>query len=62
MCEYIFSVSELRALINNAGVMIFGEFEWLTEQHMLKQIDVNLLGALRTTKSFCPMLRKYKGT
>ncbi|KDR22689.1 hypothetical protein L798_12823, partial [Zootermopsis nevadensis] len=52
---------ELRALINNAGVMIFGEFEWLTEQHILKQIDVNLLGAMRTTKSFSSMLRKYKG-
>jgi NAD(P)-dependent dehydrogenase (short-subunit alcohol dehydrogenase family) len=62
MCEYVFSVSELKALINNAGVMIFGEFEWLTEQHILRQIDVNLVGAMRTTKSFCSMLRKYRGT
>jgi short-subunit dehydrogenase len=61
MCEYVFSVSELRALINNAGVLIFGEFEWQTEQHILKQIDVNLVGAMRITKSLCSLLRKYKG-
>lgn len=53
--------SELKALINNAGVMIFGEFEWLTEQHIQSQINVNLLGTMRVTKSFCPLLRKYKG-
>lgn len=41
--------------------MIFGEYEWLTEQHILRQINVNLLGTMRTTKSFCSMLRKYKG-
>ncbi|XP_023703612.1 D-beta-hydroxybutyrate dehydrogenase, mitochondrial [Cryptotermes secundus] len=52
---------ELKALINNAGVMIFGEFEWLTEQHIQSQINVNLLGTMRVTKSFCPLLRKYKG-
>jgi short-subunit dehydrogenase len=54
-------LSELRALINNAGVMIFGEFEWQTERHIQHQIDVNLLGTMRVTKSFCPLLRKYKG-
>lgn len=55
------SLSELRAIINNAGVMIFGEFEWLTEQHIHHQINVNLFGTMRITKSFCPLLRKYKG-
>lgn len=41
--------------------MIFGEFEWLTEQHIQSHINVNLLGTMRVTKSFCPLLRKYKG-
>jgi len=41
--------------------MIFGEFEWQTERHIQHQIYVNLLGTMRVTKSFCPLLRKYKG-
>jgi short-subunit dehydrogenase len=41
--------------------MIFGEFEWLMERHIEHQINVNLLGTMRVTKSFCPLLRKYKG-
>jgi short-subunit dehydrogenase len=41
--------------------MIFGEFEWQTERHIEHQINVNLLGTMRVTKSFCSLLRKYKG-
>ncbi|CAH0550685.1 unnamed protein product [Brassicogethes aeneus] len=51
----------LYALINNAGVMVFGEFEWLTEKLIENQINVNLCGTMRLTKAFCPMLRKYQG-
>ncbi|XP_053696414.1 D-beta-hydroxybutyrate dehydrogenase, mitochondrial [Sabethes cyaneus] len=52
---------ELFALVNNAGVMCFGEFEWQLNEHIAQQINVNLLGTMRVTKSFLPLLRKYRG-
>ncbi|KAG8228601.1 hypothetical protein J437_LFUL009306 [Ladona fulva] len=52
---------ELGTLVNNAGVMVFGEFEWQTERLIKFQTDVNLLGTYRVTKAFCPELRKSKG-
>ncbi|XP_065076402.1 D-beta-hydroxybutyrate dehydrogenase, mitochondrial [Ochlerotatus camptorhynchus] len=52
---------ELFALINNAGVMCFGEFEWQLERHLEQQINVNLLGTMKMTKAFLPLLRQHRG-
>lgn len=52
---------ELWAVVNNAGVMVFGEFEWYTEKIINHHIDVNLLGTMRFTKALCPLLRQYRG-
>ncbi|XP_015585494.1 D-beta-hydroxybutyrate dehydrogenase, mitochondrial [Cephus cinctus] len=49
----------LRALVNNAGVMIFGEFEWQTEDQTRRQIEVNLLGTMRITKQLLPLIRAH---
>ncbi|KAF5297075.1 hypothetical protein FQA39_LY02655 [Lamprigera yunnana] len=51
---------KLWALINNAGVMVFGEFEWLTEKLIQHQLEVNLSGTFRLTRAFCPLLRAHK--
>ncbi|KAL1514067.1 hypothetical protein ABEB36_003390 [Hypothenemus hampei] len=51
----------LHALVNNAGVMVFGEFEWQTEKLIKHQIDVNFLGTLKLTNAFCCLLRHHKG-
>nr|QQD86579.1 short-chain dehydrogenase/reductase [Laodelphax striatellus] len=51
----------LHAIINNAGIMIFGELEWQVEDMIRDQIQVNLLGPILLTKSFMPLLRKYQG-
>ncbi|XP_030763410.1 retinol dehydrogenase 7 [Sitophilus oryzae] len=51
----------LHALVNNAGVMVFGEFEWQTEKLIQDQIDVNLLGTMKVTNAFCPLIRQHKG-
>ncbi|KAK7580299.1 hypothetical protein V9T40_000928 [Parthenolecanium corni] len=51
----------LKALVNNAGVMVFGEFAWQTEDLIQQQIDVNLVGAIRVTKAFLPMIVNNKG-
>ncbi|XP_042898158.1 short-chain dehydrogenase/reductase family 9C member 7 [Parasteatoda tepidariorum] len=52
---------DLWALINNAGVCIFGLFEWQTWKQCETQIQVNVLGTMRLTKAFIPLLRKTKG-
>ncbi|XP_071041979.1 D-beta-hydroxybutyrate dehydrogenase, mitochondrial-like [Parasteatoda tepidariorum] len=49
------------ALINNAGVCIFGLFEWQTWKQCETQIQVNVLGTMRLTRAFIPLLRKTKG-
>ncbi|XP_050315712.1 D-beta-hydroxybutyrate dehydrogenase, mitochondrial [Anthonomus grandis grandis] len=62
--EHYFSKNpgySLHALVNNAGVMVFGEFEWQTEKLMRQQIEVNLLGTLKITNAFCHLLRHHKG-
>ncbi|KAK6638778.1 hypothetical protein RUM43_007047 [Polyplax serrata] len=53
--------NELYALVNNAGQMIFGEFEWYTERQIEQQVEVNLMGSFRMAKAFLPHLRKSKG-
>jgi NAD(P)-dependent dehydrogenase (short-subunit alcohol dehydrogenase family) len=52
-------VDELDILINNAGVAIYDDLSKLDviEQHLA----VNLLGALKVTQAFLPLLRRSKG-
>ncbi|XP_037047920.1 D-beta-hydroxybutyrate dehydrogenase, mitochondrial [Bradysia coprophila] len=47
------------ALINNAGIMVLGEFEWQTMAMIESQIEVNLIGTMKLTKQFLPMCRQY---
>lgn len=49
----------LRTLINNAGVMVFGEFEWQTEDQMRHQVEVNLIGTMRVTRELMPLIRAH---
>ncbi|XP_077277262.1 SDR family oxidoreductase shroud isoform X1 [Temnothorax americanus] len=51
---------ELRALVNNAGVMVFGEFEWQTQNLAELQVNVNLLGTMRITRELMPILRENR--
>lgn len=53
--EYVFT-----ALVNNAGVMCFGEFEWQTRNLFESQINVNLLGTMRLTKELLPLIRQHR--
>ena len=51
----------LWAVINNAGVLIFGHFEWQVGSQILQQINVNVLGTFNVTKTFLPLLRFSQG-
>uniref|UniRef100_A0A1A9W6I3 Uncharacterized protein n=1 Tax=Glossina brevipalpis TaxID=37001 RepID=A0A1A9W6I3_9MUSC len=50
---------KLTALVNNAGTMCFGEYEWQTWKQIEMQINVNLLGTLRLTKELLPIVRQH---
>lgn len=47
-------LNNLFALINNADVLTYGEFDWLTWDHIQNQIDVNLVSTLRLTRALLP--------
>ncbi|XP_056423835.1 retinol dehydrogenase 7-like [Hyla sarda] len=51
----------LWGLINNAGISMWGMVEWLTIDKFQRVLDVNLLGCIRTTMAFAPLIRKNKG-
>lgn len=51
----------LTGLVNNAGVMCFGELEWQTENQINQVLQVNVLGNIRVTRSLLPLLRRHKG-
>ena len=48
-------------MINNAGVCIPGELQWLTWEQCQRSLQVNLEGAVRVTKAFLPLLQQAKG-
>ena len=52
------SDSEFFALVNNAGFMCFGDFEWLTPELLQRHVDVNLLGTMKLTHALLPLLRQ----
>lgn len=51
---------QFTALVNNAGTMCFGEYEWQTWQQIEMQINVNLLGTMRLTKTLMPLIRQHR--
>jgi short-subunit dehydrogenase len=45
--------------VNNAGVMIFGEFEWQLPSQALTQLEVNVLGTMSVTRQLMPTMRRH---
>jgi NAD(P)-dependent dehydrogenase (short-subunit alcohol dehydrogenase family) len=51
----------LRAVINNAGVMVQGPLELVPAAEMRRQFEVNTLGPAHVIQAFLPLLREGKG-
>ncbi|XP_074141152.1 short-chain dehydrogenase/reductase family 9C member 7-like [Sminthopsis crassicaudata] len=51
----------LWGLVNNAGVSLCGEMEWISFDELKKVIDVNFLGSIRTTLKLLPLIKKSQG-
>ena len=51
----------LDVLVNNAGRGFRGTLEQLSMDDLVESLEVNFLGAARTTKAFLPMMRRAGG-
>ena len=51
----------LDALVNNAGHLINGPVEELRAEELLRQLDVNIVGAASLTRAMLPALRAGRG-
>ena len=54
----IHHISDIWAVVNNAGIAVNGFVEWTSMDLYRKHYEVNVLGLVRTTKLFLPLLRK----
>jgi NAD(P)-dependent dehydrogenase (short-subunit alcohol dehydrogenase family) len=45
-------------VFNNAGYGLAGALEGLTDEQILRMVNTNMLGAIRTTKAFIPYFRQ----
>lgn len=54
-------LTELLAVVNNAGILGTGEVEFgKTIEPFERQMEVNCMGTIRVTKAFGPLLRRCK--
>jgi NAD(P)-dependent dehydrogenase (short-subunit alcohol dehydrogenase family) len=51
----------LRGLVNNAGIVVAGPLEHVSETELRRQFDVNVLGQVAVTQAFLPQLRVTRG-
>ncbi len=51
----------LAGLVNNAGIFIQGPLEFLPIDAFRRQFEVNVIGNLRVTQAFLPLLREGRG-
>jgi NAD(P)-dependent dehydrogenase (short-subunit alcohol dehydrogenase family) len=51
----------LFGVINNAGVAVIGDLTKTSDQDVLGQYDINVMGPLRVNRAFYPLLKQSKG-
>jgi NAD(P)-dependent dehydrogenase (short-subunit alcohol dehydrogenase family) len=51
----------LDALINNAGIGVFGPLELISQEDLRRQFDVNVLAQVAVTQAMLPALRRAHG-
>jgi NAD(P)-dependent dehydrogenase (short-subunit alcohol dehydrogenase family) len=58
--EQVLAASDVDVVFNNAGYGLAGPLEGLTDEQMVRIIETNLLGVIRTTKAFVPRFRELR--
>ena len=51
----------IKGLVNNAGIVVGGPFEFLPLDAIRRQFEVNFFGQIAVTRAFLPLLRKGHG-
>ncbi|CAN7937531.1 unnamed protein product, partial [Ixodes hexagonus] len=59
--ERLLDKHRLWAVVCNAGVNLFLEFEWMSQRDVSWMFDVNVQGTVRVARSFLPLLRRSRG-
>ncbi|EEC10383.1 estradiol 17-beta-dehydrogenase, putative [Ixodes scapularis] len=54
-------ITDLWAVVCNAGVNLFLEFEWMSQRDVSWMFDVNVHGTVRVVRAFLPLLRRSRG-
>lgn len=51
----------VRGVVNNAGLVVAGPLEFISDPDLRVQFDVNVLGLMAVTRAFLPALRSARG-
>jgi len=52
----------LKALVNNAGIDVFGPLIYLSSEEFRRILEINVVGSLSVTQSFLPLLKTDKNS
>lgn len=58
--EAISNISKIDVLLNNAGLGYGGVVESFSSKEILDQLDLNIVGTIRTAKAVLPIMRAQK--
>jgi NAD(P)-dependent dehydrogenase (short-subunit alcohol dehydrogenase family) len=61
VAEQVVASGGVDVVFNNAGYGLAGPLEGLTEEQILRMVNTNMLGAIRTTKAFISYFRAKRG-
>lgn len=60
VAEQVVGSGGVDVVFNNAGYGLAGPLEGLSDEQILRMVNTNLLGAIRTTKAFIPHFREKR--
>lgn len=60
VAEEVMAKGRVDVVFNNAGYGLSGPLEGLTDEQIMRMVNTNMLGAIRTTKAFVPYFREKR--
>ena len=60
VAQEVVASGDVDVVFNNAGYGLTGALEALTDEQILRVVETNMLGAIRTTKAFIPHFREKR--